>query len=228
MSARRIARRARPPPRRLHRHAARGAGRRAAPLHGIPVVPRVPREGDGRLARIRSTSSRCRAPTPETVLGDFDDATFEYAGTVSTFFRDGERFRVRTESADGSPQVYDIAYTYGVTPLQQYLIAFPDGRVQALNICWDTRPAAAGGQPTVVDSAGCRRRSSVRARGSVGPEERWRRCRRTRTVAFSSTAHPRPVSRGWRPCTRELVLGIRARRPSPFSLALAAADGDPV
>ncbi|MEE9608831.1 MAG: tetratricopeptide repeat protein, partial [Myxococcota bacterium] len=31
-------------------------------------------------------------------------------------------------------------------PLQQYLIAFPDGRLQALGIAWDARPAAAGGQ----------------------------------------------------------------------------------
>src|SRR5262249_24545262 len=31
-------------------------------------------------------------------------------------------------------------------PLQQYLIEFPDGRLQALGIAWDTGPRAAGGQ----------------------------------------------------------------------------------
>jgi hypothetical protein len=33
-----------------------------------------------------------------------------------------------------------------VTPLQQYLVEFPGGRLQALSIAWDSRPKAAGGQ----------------------------------------------------------------------------------
>ena len=32
------------------------------------------------------------------------------------------------------------------TPLQQYLIKFPDGRMQALDIGWDSRPKEEGGQ----------------------------------------------------------------------------------
>ena len=31
-------------------------------------------------------------------------------------------------------------------PLQQYLIRFPDGRLQALGLAWDTRPRDKGGQ----------------------------------------------------------------------------------
>ncbi|HVY54950.1 MAG TPA: tetratricopeptide repeat protein, partial [Thermodesulfobacteriota bacterium] len=34
----------------------------------------------------------------------------------------------------------------GVYPLQQYLIEFPDGRLQALGIAWDSRPREDGGQ----------------------------------------------------------------------------------
>ena len=41
---------------------------------------------------------------------------------------------------------YEIAYTFGVYPLQQYLIAFPGGRYQALGIAWDSRPKDQGGQ----------------------------------------------------------------------------------
>jgi hypothetical protein len=37
-------------------------------------------------------------------------------------------------------------YTFGVEPLQQYLVEFPDGRLQALSIAWDTRAKAQGGQ----------------------------------------------------------------------------------
>ncbi len=81
-----------------------------------------------------------------TVLGDFHHATFEKDGVTSTFFRrDGDYF-VRTDGPDGQLQEYKIAYTFGVDPLQQYLIAFPNGRYQALSIAWDTRPAVAGGQ----------------------------------------------------------------------------------
>ncbi len=84
--------------------------------------------------------------TPETVLGDFDGATFEHGGVTSTFSRDGDRFVVRTDGRDGELADFEIAYTFGVDPLQQYLIGFPDGRVQALGIAWDSRPADQGGQ----------------------------------------------------------------------------------
>ena len=47
---------------------------------------------------------------------------------------------------DGALHDYEIAYTFGVYPLQQYLIAFPGGRYQALGIAWDSRPKDQGGQ----------------------------------------------------------------------------------
>jgi Flp pilus assembly protein TadD len=81
-----------------------------------------------------------------TVLGDFDGATFSYAGVTSTFFRKDGAYYVRTDGSDGKLHEYRIAYTFGVSPLQQYLIAFPDGRLQALSICWDTLPKEQGGQ----------------------------------------------------------------------------------
>ena len=39
-----------------------------------------------------------------------------------------------------------MLYTFGISPLQQYLIAMPGGRLQALSIAWDTRPKEQGGQ----------------------------------------------------------------------------------
>ncbi|MEZ5561036.1 MAG: tetratricopeptide repeat protein [Pseudomonadales bacterium] len=82
----------------------------------------------------------------ETVLGDFADAEFTYAGVTSTFFRSGDRFFVRTDGRDGKLADFEIRYTFGVSPLQQYLVEFPDGRIQALGIAWDSRAADAGGQ----------------------------------------------------------------------------------
>ena len=76
--------------------------------------------------------------TPTTVLGDFDDTAFTHLGVTSRFFvRDG-RFFVNTEGPDGTPTDFEIAYTFGVEPLQQYLIPFEGGRLQSLTIAWDT------------------------------------------------------------------------------------------
>ena len=82
----------------------------------------------------------------KSVLGDFSGATFTYYGVQSRFFRDGGKFFVETDGADGKLTVFEIKYTFGVYPLQQYLIAFPDGRLQALSIAWDGRPKEQGGQ----------------------------------------------------------------------------------
>lgn len=81
-----------------------------------------------------------------TVLGDFAGATVTRHGVTTAFFREGEKFMVRTEGPDGAQHDYEIAYTFGVDPLQQYLIAFPGGRYQALGIAWDSRPKDQGGQ----------------------------------------------------------------------------------
>src|SRR5208282_2294169 len=84
--------------------------------------------------------------TAAAVLGDFTNATLTHHGVTTTFSRDGEKFMVRTEGPDGALHDYEIAYTFGVYPLQQYLIAFPGGRYQALGIAWDSRPKDHGGQ----------------------------------------------------------------------------------
>ncbi len=85
-------------------------------------------------------------PTAATVLGDFGGATFSHRGVVSRFFKRGDTFYVTTDGADGKLADFPIKYVFGVTPLQQYLVEFPGGRLQALSIAWDSRPKAAGGQ----------------------------------------------------------------------------------
>ena len=83
---------------------------------------------------------------PASVLGDFDDASFTYGSVTSTFFRRGDRYFVRTDASDGSVRDFEVRYTYGVEPLQQYLIELSGGHVQPLSIAWDSRPAPEGGQ----------------------------------------------------------------------------------
>ena len=84
--------------------------------------------------------------TDKSVLGDFSDATFDYFGVTSRFFRKDGKYLVETDGSDGKLATFEIKYTFGVEPLQQYLVEFADGRVQALPIAWDTRPKDQGGQ----------------------------------------------------------------------------------
>ena len=84
--------------------------------------------------------------TPDTVLGDFSGARFEYFDEQSEFYRRGDKYFVRSTGPGGELQEFEILYTFGVEPLQQYLVGFPDGRLQALTIAWDSRAATEGGQ----------------------------------------------------------------------------------
>jgi Flp pilus assembly protein TadD len=82
----------------------------------------------------------------QTVLGNFNNSRLTYAGITSTFFKRDGKLYVNTDGPDGRLKDYEIRYTFGVRPLQQYLIEFPGGRLQALGIAWDSRPKEKGGQ----------------------------------------------------------------------------------
>lgn len=84
--------------------------------------------------------------TADTVLGDFSDVAFEHRGSKARFFQRDGAFFVHTDGPDGKLADFEIAYVFGATPLQQYLVKFPDGRMQTLPFCWDSRPKGAGGQ----------------------------------------------------------------------------------
>ena len=74
-----------------------------------------------------------------TVLGDFSGATLQHRGKTWRFFRQGEKFMAHAEGPDGEMRDFEVAYTFGVAPLQQYLVPFPGGRLQALSAAWDTK-----------------------------------------------------------------------------------------
>ena len=84
--------------------------------------------------------------TDKTVEGNFNDASFDYYGVHSRFFRKDGKFLVETDGPDGNLATFEVKYTFGIDPLQQYLVEFPDGRLQALSLAWDTRPQDKGGQ----------------------------------------------------------------------------------
>jgi len=87
---------------------------------------------------LNSDHDRAMAEADETsVLGDFNDRVFVHAGVTSRFYRQGKDFYVRTAGSGGEIQDVRIAYTFGHFPLQQYLVAFAGGRLQALPLAWD-------------------------------------------------------------------------------------------
>jgi len=81
-----------------------------------------------------------------SVLGDFDNSSFVYFGDTSLFYKKNNHYFVSTKDSTGLRREFQVSYTFGWRPLQQYLVKFTDGRIQALPFCWDTRPKEKGGQ----------------------------------------------------------------------------------
>ncbi|RUA09066.1 MAG: hypothetical protein DSY82_06410, partial [Flavobacteriia bacterium] len=73
-----------------------------------------------------------------TVLGDFNDVSTVIDKVSYHFYRKDGGFFVNIKEIDGSVNDYQIKYTFGFTPLQQYLVDFDKGRKQVLRVTWDT------------------------------------------------------------------------------------------
>jgi len=78
-------------------------------------------------------------PRDSTVLGDFNDQTFRADGVTSRFFKRDGTFYIQTQGDDGNNHDYAVRYTFGYYPLQQYLIEFPNGRLQPARVSWDSK-----------------------------------------------------------------------------------------
>jgi tetratricopeptide (TPR) repeat protein len=74
----------------------------------------------------------------KTVRGDFDNSEFDRAGIVTRFYRRDGKYFTFAEGPDGEMGEFEITHTFGWEPLQQYLIPFPGGRMQALSVAWHT------------------------------------------------------------------------------------------
>lgn len=86
----------------------------------------------------------------KSVLGDFNNATLatqdKKSDKLNTFFKKGPQFWVNIKGEDGKFHDYQIKYTFGYEPLQQYMVEFDDGRVQLIPFAWDSRVKEEGGQ----------------------------------------------------------------------------------
>ena len=111
-------------------------GRKITPVANCPA----------RLSTSCSTGWAQTSASAETSCSCGPCARFTHFGTTTQFLRREGRFFVRTDGPDGRPGEFEVAYTFGIDPLQQYLLHLDGGRLQALSIAWDARPAAQGGQ----------------------------------------------------------------------------------
>ncbi|MFD1316190.1 tetratricopeptide repeat protein [Namhaeicola litoreus] len=73
-----------------------------------------------------------------TVLGDFNNQSVSLDGVDYRLYKNGEEFMVDVKEIDSSEKTYIIKYTFGITPLQQYMIDFDKGKKQVLRLTWDT------------------------------------------------------------------------------------------
>jgi predicted CXXCH cytochrome family protein len=96
----------------------------------------------GEAFKAWSASGHYKAMLPasdSTVSGDFNNQKLVAAGMSSRFFKKDGKFFINTEAEDGSNQDFEIKYTFGYYPLQQYLVEFPGGRMQATRASWDVK-----------------------------------------------------------------------------------------
>lgn len=77
--------------------------------------------------------------TDSNVLGDFNDVQFTDSGVTSRFFKKDGKFFINTPNADGSAEDFEVKYTFGIDPLQQYLLSLPKGKFQAFTVAWDVK-----------------------------------------------------------------------------------------
>jgi predicted CXXCH cytochrome family protein len=75
--------------------------------------------------------------TAKSVVGDFNDISIEFRGETHRFYKRDSSFFVFTDGPDGEMQEFEVKYTFGIRPLQQYLVEFSEGRLQCLPLTWD-------------------------------------------------------------------------------------------
>lgn len=73
-----------------------------------------------------------------TVLGNFNNTELISNRLTHKFYKRDGKFYVFTDGDKGKMQEFEIKYTFGYTPLQQYLVEFEGGRLQTLALTWNT------------------------------------------------------------------------------------------
>lgn len=75
--------------------------------------------------------------TEQNVLANFDNAELKRNGLTHKMYKKGNGFFVLTDGPNGTLEEFEIKYTFGYYPIQQYLVEFEGGRLQVLSLTWD-------------------------------------------------------------------------------------------
>ena len=142
-------------------------------------------------------------PSEATVLGDFDDASFEHGGVTARFFREGGGWFIEAEDGTGERRSFEVVGVAGWHPLQQYLISPEPGRTQAFDIAWDVEagrwyPVFPGDPPPPGDGFHW-----------TGPYKSWEaRCAECHATGYSRNYAPE--TRTYAPAMAEIGVGCEA------------------
>lgn len=86
-------------------------------------------------------------PDASSVLANFNNQTASHYTQRARFFTENDLYKATIfDSEDDTGETFDIKYTFGHFPLQQYLVETSSGRLQVLPFAWDSRPKDGGGQ----------------------------------------------------------------------------------
>ena len=156
-----------------------------------------------RPGRARTTRWPGPLPSEATVLGDFDDASFEHGGITARFFREGGGWFIEAEDGTGERRSFEVVGVAGWHPLQQYLISPEPGRTQAFDIAWDVEagrwyPVFPGDPPPPGDGFHW-----------TGPYKSWEaRCAECHATGYSRNYAPE--TRTYAPAMAEIGVGCEA------------------
>ncbi|MBL4769167.1 MAG: ammonia-forming cytochrome c nitrite reductase subunit c552 [Rhodobacteraceae bacterium] len=76
-------------------------------------------------------------PRSDTVIGDFDGASFSHDGSSTIFSQDNGEYRMTITERDGTTTDYPVHSVVGIEPLQQYLLETESGRLQSNDVVWN-------------------------------------------------------------------------------------------
>ncbi|GMG85816.1 tetratricopeptide repeat protein [Biformimicrobium ophioploci] len=82
-------------------------------------------------------------PDAQSVRGIFDGREVPLDGVTYRFEQQEGRYLITDVAQD---KTWVVRYTFGDTPLQQYLLEGERGALQAFGLAWDSRPQSEGGQ----------------------------------------------------------------------------------
>ncbi|MDJ0653059.1 MAG: HEAT repeat domain-containing protein [Xanthomonadales bacterium] len=82
----------------------------------------------------------------DNVLADFTRPPLDHFADETQFIGSSQGPALSAVDGTGQRRDFPVTHTFGVSPLQQYLVPYGSGRYQAHTAAWDSRPRADGGQ----------------------------------------------------------------------------------